>query len=450
MKSEESPSLNREGRGGSSKKNFILAMLVILGVVTFLDRINISVAGSSIMKDLNLSAAEWGWVQSAFILSYGLMQIPMGAYGDRHGHRKVLTEIVLWWSLFTAFTGVAGGLVSLLIIRFMFGVGEAGSSPCSTGVISRWFEKHEVGKAQGYVWAASRMGGALTPFVVIPVMAWLGWRAAFWLLGGLGVIWAVVWYIMYRDKKPTLNPSQREGSPNTSETNKNSLPLGGQGVGSPSGEVGETQVSSPPSGEIKWGPILHNRQFWTICAMYFFYAFGSWFFFSWFPTFMELGRGFAKSELTYAVAVPFIMSMIGNITGGYLTDKLSAKYGLKVGRKALGTSSLAISALCMFLAAFIPGKMAVFVFLSLCFGIFDLMLPSAWALCIDLGKQHAGAISGAMNTFGNNGGFFCGILFGYLVQASGNYNLPLYMIAGMLLISALLFSFINPTKPIVE
>ena len=422
MKTEESPSLNREG-GGGSPKNFILAMLVILGVVTFLDRINISVAGSSIMKDLNLSAAEWGWVQSAFILSYGLMQIPMGAYGDRHGHRKVLTQIVLWWSLFTAFTGLAGGLASLLIIRFMFGVGEAGSSPCSTGVISRWFEKNEVGKAQGYVWAASRMGGALTPFVVIPVMAWLGWRAAFWLLGGLGIIWAVVWYVMYRDKTPLQ------------------LPRGG-----------EQQEASPRGGTegVSWNKILRNRQFWTICAMYFFYAFGSWFFFSWFPTFMELGRGFAKSELTYAVAVPFIMSMIGNITGGYLTDKISAKYGLKVGRKALGTSSLAISALCMFLAAFIPGKMAVFVFLSLCFGIFDLMLPSAWALCIDLGKQHAGAISGAMNTFGNVGGFFCGILFGYLVQASGNYNLPLYMIAGMLLISAVLFSFINPEKPIIK
>lgn len=422
MKTEESPSLNREG-GGGSPKNFILAMLVILGVVTFLDRINISVAGSSIMKDLNLSAAEWGWVQSAFILSYGLMQIPMGAYGDRHGHRKVLTQIVLWWSLFTAFTGVAGGLASLLIIRFMFGVGEAGSSPCSTGVISRWFEKNEVGKAQGYVWAASRMGGALTPFVVIPIMAWLGWRAAFWLLGGLGIIWAVVWYVMYRDKPPLQ------------------LPRGG-----------EQQEASPRGGTegVSWNKILRNRQFWTICAMYFFYAFGSWFFFSWFPTFMELGRGFAKSELTYAVAVPFIMSMIGNITGGYLTDKISAKYGLKVGRKALGTSSLAISAVCMFLAAFIPGKMAVFVFLSLCFGIFDLMLPSAWALCIDLGKQHAGAISGAMNTFGNIGGFFCGILFGYLVQASGNYNLPLYMIAGMLLVSAVLFSFINPEKPIIK
>ena len=166
-------------------KNMILAMLVILGMVIFLDRINISVAGSSIMHDLNLSPSEWGWVQSAFILSYGLMQIPMGALGDRFGHRKILAAIVLWWSAFTAFTGLAGGLASLLVIRFMFGIGEAGSSPCSTGVISRWFEKGEVGKAQGYVWAASRMGGALTPFVVIPVMMWVGWRAAFYLLGAL-------------------------------------------------------------------------------------------------------------------------------------------------------------------------------------------------------------------------------------------------------------------------
>lgn len=395
------------------RKNIILTMLVLLGVVTFLDRINISVAGSSIMHDLNLSAAEWGWVQSAFILSYGLMQIPMGALGDRYGHRKILSMIVLWWSLFTAFTGMAGGLASLLVIRFMFGIGEAGSSPCSTGVISRWFEKHEVGKAQGYVWAASRMGGALTPFVVIPVMTLLGWREAFYILGALGIVWAAVWYFYYRDRQP---------------------------------ETAKETVRQP----IPWRSILHHKQFWIICAMYFFYAFGSWFFFSWFPTFMELGRGFAKSELTYAVAVPFIMSMIGNISGGYLTDRLTKKYGLKIGRKALGSTSLAVSAVCMFLAAFIPGKMAVFVFLSLCFGIFDLMLPSAWALCIDLGKQHAGTISGAMNTAGNLGGFFCGILFGQLVQSSGNYNLPLYMIAGMLIISAALFALINPTKPIVE
>ena len=399
------------------KKNMILTMLVILGMVTFLDRINISVAGSSIMHDLNLSPSEWGWVQSAFILSYGLLQIPMGALGDRFGHRKILSAIVLWWSAFTAFTGLAGGLASLLVIRFMFGIGEAGSSPCSTGVISHWFEKGEVGKAQGYVWAASRMGGALTPFVVIPVMMWVGWRAAFYLLGALGVVWAVVWFWYYRD------PSMTSVTSETRKTGNNA---------------------------IRWNALVGNKQFWLICGMYFFYAFGSWFFFSWFPTFMELGRGFDKTELTYAVAVPFIMSMIGNIVGGHLTDKLTNRYGIKVGRKALGSTSLAVSAMCMFLAAFIPGKMAVFVFLSLCFGIFDLMLPSAWALCIDLGKHHAGTLSGAMNTAGNIGGFCCGILFGELVQQSGNYNLPLYMIAVMLIVSAVLFAFINPEKPIIS
>ena len=402
------------------RKNVILSMLVILGMVTFLDRINISVAGSSIMHDLNLSPSQWGWVQSAFILSYGLMQIPMGALGDHFGHRKILAAIVLWWSAFTAFTGLAGGLASLLVIRFMFGIGEAGSSPCSTGVISRWFEKSEVGKAQGYVWAASRMGGALTPFVVIPVMIWVGWRAAFYLLGALGVVWAVIWYWYYRDSSDSRVSRVSRVSRESRET---SFP---------------------------WRMLFSNKQFWLICGMYFFYAFGSWFFFSWFPTFMELGRGFDKTELTYAVAVPFIMSMIGNIAGGHLTDKLTQKYGIKIGRKALGSTSLTVSAVCMFLAAFIPGKMAVFVFLSLCFGIFDLMLPSAWALCIDLGKRHAGTISGAMNTAGNIGGFCCGILFGELVQQSGNYNLPLYMIAVMLLVSAVLFVFINPEKPIIK
>ena len=408
------------------RKNVILAMLVILGMVTFLDRINISVAGSSIMHDLGLSPAEWGWVQSAFILSYGLMQIPMGALGDRFGHRKILTAIVLWWSAFTAFTGLAGGLMSLLVIRFMFGIGEAGSSPCSTGVISRCFEKGEVGKAQGYVWAASRMGGALTPFVVIPVMMSVGWRAAFYLLGALGIVWAVVWWLYYRDR----------GAVHTSNTSQTS-------------QTSQTGLSREATA-IPWRSLLANGQFWLICGMYFFYAFGSWFFFSWFPTFMELGRGFDKSELTYAVAVPFIMSMIGNIAGGHLTDRLTQRYGIKIGRKALGSTSLAVSAVCMFLAAFIPGKMAVFVFLSLCFGIFDLMLPSAWALCIDLGRRHAGTVSGAMNTAGNIGGFCCGILFGQLVQDSGDYNLPLYMIAGMLIVSAVLFAFINPEKPIIK
>lgn len=411
------------------KRSWILVMLIFLGVVTFLDRINITVAGSAIMKDLNLTPDQWGWILSAFILSYGLMQIPMGAMGDKRGHRSTLALIVLWWSAFTAFTGMAGGFVSLILIRFMFGIGEAGSSPCSTGVISRWFPKKEVGKAQGFIWAASRMGGALTPFIVLPVITYLGWRAAFYILGAVGVIWSIVWYLFYRNQPKEMRGISAE-------------------------EIAEAPVTqmavSTEKVSIPWKSLLSSKQFWLILSMYFFYAFGSWFFFSWFPTFMELGRGFEKDQLTYAIAVPFVMSMIGNISGGYLTDKLSAKYGLKVGRKALGSSSLIVSAVFMFLAAFIPGKMQVFIFLSLAFGIIDLMLPSAWALCIDLGKKYSGAVSGAMNTAGNLGGFVCSLIFGYVVSATGNYNLPLYIIAGMLVISAVIFLFIDPTKQLIK
>ncbi|MBO5818616.1 MAG: MFS transporter [Bacteroidales bacterium] len=411
------------------KRSWILVMLIFLGVVTFLDRINITVAGSAIMRDLNLTPDQWGWILSAFILSYGLMQIPMGAMGDKRGHRSTLALIVLWWSAFTAFTGMAGGFVSLILIRFMFGIGEAGSSPCSTGVISRWFPKKEVGKAQGFIWAASRMGGALTPFIVLPVITYLGWRAAFYILGAVGVIWSIVWYLFYRNQPKEMRGISAE-------------------------EIAEAPVTqmavSTEKVSIPWKSLLSSKQFWLILSMYFFYAFGSWFFFSWFPTFMELGRGFEKDQLTYAIAVPFVMSMIGNISGGYLTDKLSAKYGLKVGRKALGSSSLIVSAIFMFLAAFIPGKMQVFIFLSLAFGIIDLMLPSAWALCIDLGKKYSGAVSGAMNTAGNLGGFVCSLIFGYVVSATGNYNLPLYIIAGMLVISAVIFLFIDPTKQLIK
>ena len=407
------------------KRNIVLLFLVLISVITFLDRINISVAGATIMADLGLTPSQWGWVLSVFTISYGIMQVPLGVWGDKRGHRLVLAFVVLWWSLFTGLTGMAAGFVSLLLIRFGFGVGEAGSYPCMTGVVVKWYQKHETSIAQGYIWAASRMGGALTPFVVIPVLAFLGWRTAFYLLAALGVLWSVAWYLWYRNRPRDVRGITAE--------ELNELPA----------EAAVEKIDVP------WRKMMTNRQFWLILAMYFFYAWGSWFFFSWFPTFMEMGRGFSQSQLTYVVAIPFVMSMIGNIAGGYLSTRLSARYGLKTGRRLLGVGGLAVSAVFMFLAAFIPGKTQVFVFLSLCFGVIDLMLPSAWAICSDVGRRYAGVVSGAMNTAGNIGGFVCATVFGYVVQSHG-YDAPLFIIAAMLVIAALLFCWIDPTKPLVE
>ena len=409
------------------KRTLVLILLTALGVITFLDRINISVAGDSIMTDLNLDESQWGWVLSAFILSYSLFQIPLGLWGDKKGQRIVLTFIVVWWSVFTGLTGAAGGFMALLAIRFMFGFGEAGAYPNMTGTIGRWFPKAETGKAQGYVWAASRFGGALAPITVIPLMAWLGWRVTFVVFGSLGIIWGLIWFFWYRDKPEIMK-------------------------GITPGELAEIKEAggNVKKEKVPWGIITRSRQFWLILTMYWFYVWGSWFFFSWFPTFLERGRGFAKSELTYAVAVPFIMGVIGNIAGGYLSDKLSKRYGIKIGRRVLGVGGLAVSAVLMFLGGFIPGKVQVFVLMALCFGVMDLMLPSAWAICLDVGKKYAGAISGAMNTAGNLGGFVCATVFGYLVEATGNYNFPLYVIAGMLLVAAFLFLGINPEKQIIR
>jgi predicted MFS family arabinose efflux permease len=257
-------------------------------------------------------------------------------------------------------------------------------------------------------------------------MAWLGWRPTFMIFGAVGILWGIIWYIWYRDA-----PDRLKGI--TAKERK---------------EIEET-LTTPEKVKVPWHIITRSRQFWLILAMYWFYVWGSWFFFSWFPTFLERGRGFAKSELTYAVAIPFLMGVIGNIAGGYLSDRLSKKYGIKIGRRVLGVGGLAISAGLMFLGGFIPGKIQVFILMSLCFGIMDLMLPSAWAICLDVGKKYAGAISGAMNTAGNLGGFVCATVFGYLVEATGSYNFPLYIIAGMLLISAFLFLRINPEKQII-
>lgn len=402
-------------------------MLMILGVITFLDRINISAASTKMMSDLNIDEDIWGWILSAFVLSYGLFQLPLGILGDKKGHIIILAAIVVWWSVFTILTGLSTGFFSLLIIRFGFGIGEAGSYPCTTGVISKWFKKSELGRAQGFIWAASRIGGALTPFAVYPALKFFGWRTVFLIMGGIGIIWVSIWLFYARNNQQQKKTEQKPA-------------------------VVDNKPKKAPFSEI-----IRKKQFWILLAMYFCYAWGSWFFFSWFPIFMEKGRGFEGDFLMYAIALPFVLSMIGNITGGFLSDSLSKKFGLKTGRRVLGVGGLFAAAVFVFLAAFIPGKMEVFIFLSLAFGVIDLMLPSAWAICMDLGKDYSGSLSGAMNTAGNLGGFICASLFGYLVKFAESkellanpYNLPLFIISGMLIISGILFFALDPTKPLIK
>ena len=183
--------------------------------------------------------------------------------------------------------------------------------------------------------------------------------------------------------------------------------------------------------------------------MYWCYVWGSMFYLTWFPEFLMKGRGLSEEEMAVFAALPFVLGAAGNLVGGFLRDGLSRRYGRRVGRRLVGSVCLALSAVFLLATALTTGKTSGVVLLALGFGVMDGMLPSAWAVCLDVGKQYAGSVSGAMNTAGQAGGFACAALFGYLVKWYGNYNLPLMVIAAMVRVSAVLFGMIDPTRQLV-
>jgi MFS transporter, ACS family, glucarate transporter len=371
-------------------------------------------------------AGELGWVLSVFIISYGVFEIPSGALGDRVGHRSVLMRIVLWWSIFTSLTGLAWNYAVLLVTRFLFGMGEAGAYPNMAGVVSRWFPAGERARAQGVIWGSSRIGGALSPWLVVPLMGAIGWRQTFVVFGAIGIIWAIAWFAWFRD-----DPAQQSGM-----TLQELVEIG----------IGPGTSARP---RVPWAKLFRCPQLWLIMAMYWCYVWGSMFYLTWFPTYLVKGRGLSETEMGVFAALPFILGAIGNIVGGAASDRLSRRYGLARGRRYVGATALFVSALFLVAVAGTSGKILGVVLLAVGFGIMDCMLPAAWATCVDLGGRYSGAVSGAMNTAGQAGGFVCTVLFGYSVKAFGSYDIPIFIIAGMVMLSAGLFWLIDPSKPLV-
>jgi MFS transporter, ACS family, glucarate transporter len=407
------------------KRHVVLGLLVLLSVITYFDRVCIGVAGPRIQDEMGLSPSQWGWVLNAFVLAYGLFEIPSGALGDRLRHRRVIMRIVVWWSVFTSLTGLAWNHTVLVITRFLFGAGEAGAYPNMAGSVGRWFPANERARAQGFIWGASRVGGALSPIIVVPLMALVGWRATFGIFGAIGIAWAVVWFVWYRDR-----PAEQPGI-----------------TAAELAEIGGANESKTTGHEaIPWARLFRSRQLWLIMAMYWCYVWGSMFYLTWFPTYLVKGRGLTEKEMGVFAALPFILGALGNLVGGWLCDRLSRRFGLSTGRRMVGTAALAISALFLGAVALTTGKMSGVWLLAVGFGVMDCMLPAAWASCVDIGGRFSGAVTGAMNTAGQAGGFVCTALFGYLVEKTGDYNRPIFVIAGMVMLSAFLFWRIDPTK----
>jgi MFS transporter, ACS family, glucarate transporter len=404
----------------------VLGLLFFLSIITYLDRVCISVAGPRMQKELNLSPEQWGWVVGLFTLSYAAFEIPSGAMADRIGARKVLTRIVAWWSIFTSLTGVVSNYYALLAVRFAFGAGEAGAYPSSSSAISRWFPVVERGKAHGTVWMASRLGGAISPLLVIPIQQAYGWRMSFYLFGIIGIVWCVIWYWWYRD-----HPSEKPGVT--------------------AAEVKEIGSSARAAAHVSlpWGQALRSWNLWKIMLMYHTYCWGGYFYLSWLHTYLQKGRGFSEEEMKIYSMLPFLAGAVGNLFGGSLSDSLVRRIGVKRGRVLVGATGLFMSALCLFGTAVTANKYWAVAFLTFGYFSMDCMLPVSWSICLDVGRKYAGSVTGAMNMAGQAGSFISSVAFGYMVGFFGTYNEPLLVFSAMLAISAFIYTRIDPSEQLI-
>ena len=398
-----------------------LGLLSLLAVITYLDRVCISVAGPRMQEALHISPAQWGWVTGVFAFSYGAFEIPSGALGDRIGPRRVLTRIVLWWSAFTSLTGAVSSYALLIVTRFCFGMGEAGAYPNSSAVIARWFPAHQRAQALGLLWMTSQLGGAIAPLLVVPIQVRWGWRASFWVFGFLGVAWAIVWYWWFRD-----TPAEKLG------VSAKEL-----------AEIGD--VPRPAHRGTPWGAVLRSANLWTIMAMTACYIYTMYFFQSWFHTYLVKGRGYDESDLSLS-ALPYAVAAVANAAGGFASDALVRRLGMKWGRRTIGLVGLGSSSLFLVAAMLTEQRIPAMILMALTYGGICFQQPTVWAVCLDIGRKNAGAVSGAMNTAGSVGAVVSSVTFGYLVTSYGNYTAPLVPMAVLLFIGAVLWLRIDATR----
>jgi MFS family permease len=404
------------------KRHGVLALLGVLSVITFIDRMAIAVTGPTIQKDLGITPDQWGWVLSAYVIAYAVFEVPSGALGDRYGYRKELTRITVWWSFFTAATALCRNFWQLTAARFLFGLGAAGAYPNMSGVLYRWLPARERARGQGVIWAASRFGGALAPLLLVPMNKHFGWQAVFVILGVIGFLWAFVWWYLYHDR-PADHPR-----------------ITAEEVAEIGSDEGAGHSGTP------WKQLLSLPQLWLIALAYCFYAFGSWFFFGWFPTWLVKGAGFTVAEMGLYGSIPFLLGIVSNLAGGVLCDRLAQRIGIRNAYRLIASTCLVGTAALLFAMSLATGKLAIVVLAGAAFAVMDLMLPAAWAMCMSIGGRYGGTATGVMNTAGNLGGFICTVVIGYVIAGTGNYDVPVQGVAVMVLIAAGLFALIDCTR----
>jgi MFS transporter, ACS family, glucarate transporter len=458
----------------------VLGFACALSMVTYLDRVCIGMASEPLRIELGLgSVADMKWAFTAFSLAYAIFEVPTGWLGDVFGPRSTLIRIVLWWSIFTALTGLTGwrvggvtliGFATLVGIRFLFGIGEAGAYPNITRALHNWFPLYERARTQGAVWMSGRLMGGLTPLIwllLVEVLS-LSWRAPFFIFGGLGVCWCLAFSFWFRNR-PEQHPA----------TNEAERDLIAEGSG---------HATANAHANVPWAKLLLSRNLWVLCLMYFCSSYSWYFNVNYLPEFLKEQHGIQKEDVLGALfkGGPLIFGAVGCILGGFLSDWFIRRTGNhKWGRRLLGIGGQSACVGCYLVCLIAPSAWMFALAIALSGFFNDLAMGSSWATCQDIGKRYAAIVAGCMNTIGNLGGaasaFLIGTILDYFLERNlaaqglnieavkeaaknhdaaaetllrfGNmqgYEINFLMFAAICALTVVLWFGIDATKPVVE
>jgi ACS family glucarate transporter-like MFS transporter len=419
-------------RSRSHVRWFLIFWLFILSVVAFLDRVNISIAGSSLAAAYHLSNVQLGWIFSAFLAGYALFQTPGGRLADRLGPRRVLAGGVIWWGIFTALTaavpsGIRGALILFVSVRFLLGVGEAVVYPASNQFVARWIPTQERGIANGWIFAGVGAGAGLSPPLITYVMLHYGWRSSFYLCAAIGLLAGLVWFVVARD-----TPEEHS----LVSASEMAFIRSGLSAGNLQGQKQKL---------IPWGTVLKSREVLAITISYFSFGYVAWIFFSWFYIYLAQVRGLNLKASAFYAMLPFLAMAACCPLGGTISDRLTRSHGPRIGRCYLAAVVLAVAAIFLVLGAKVDSARLASVVLAGGAGALYLAQSSFWSVTADIAGASSGSVSGFMNMGAQIGGAVTASLTPAIASRFG-WTASFLVAAGLCLLGAAAWIFVDPKQ----
>jgi sugar phosphate permease len=406
---------------------WVIVFAVTLAVITYIDRVCMSVAAPDIRRDLGLSDGQMGAVFGAFVAAYALFEIPSGFLGDWMGARRVLMRIVIWWSCFTAFIGATWNFPSIVVTQVLFGAGEAGAFPNLTKAFTAWLPFEERVRAQGILWLSARWGGALTPMLVTALLSVMTWRKTFVTLGSVGVVWAFFFYRWYRDN-PRDNPKVNAGE----------LAL-----------LKGTEHLAEGHAHVPWGKFVTSKQVWLLCAQYFCLSYPWYFYITWLPSYLRTARHVDVTKSAVLGGLPLFLGGIGCLLSGLAARHITRRTGSTARtRRILAYAGFTGACALLLVASQLENVVLTMVAMGFASFCNDLVMPGAWGAAMDIGGKYAGTLSGTMNMMGNIGGSLSSFLIGVILQQTHNWQILFYVSAAVYFMGNFCWMALDPVTPL--